>query len=96
MTSHGGRDFAALGGALAAQGYRFGALEIDAAAFVPQSRPRIFVIATQRPPPAGLTGASPFHTRAVRAAAASVCRRTSRETLDLVAAGRGRRAATPT
>jgi DNA (cytosine-5)-methyltransferase 1 len=72
LTSHGGRDFAALGAALAAQGYSFGALEIDAAAFVPQSRPRIFVIATQLPPPAGLIGDSPFHTRAVKAAAAAL------------------------
>ena len=72
LTSHGGRDFAALGEALAAQGYGFGALEIDAAAFVPQSRPRIFVIATQLPPPPSLTGDSPFHTRAVKAAAADL------------------------
>jgi DNA (cytosine-5)-methyltransferase 1 len=72
LTSHGGRDFAALGEALAAQGYRFGALEIDAAAFLPQSRPRVFVVATRAPPPAHLTGASPFHTRAVRAAAAAL------------------------
>ncbi|MGZ3376615.1 MAG: DNA cytosine methyltransferase [Phenylobacterium sp.] len=72
LTSHGGRDFAALGEALAAQGYRFGALEVDAAAFLPQSRPRVFVIATREPPPAGLVGASPFHTRAVKAAAAGL------------------------
>ena len=74
LTTHGGRDFAALGEALAAQGYCFGALEIDAAAFLPQSRPRVFVIATRAPPPARLTGASPFHTRAVRAAAAALPR----------------------
>ena len=30
-----------------ARGYRFGALEIDAAAFLPQSRPRAFVIAAR-------------------------------------------------
>jgi DNA (cytosine-5)-methyltransferase 1 len=70
LTSHGGADFAALGEALAGQGYSFGALEIDAARFVPQSRPRVFVIAARRPPPAALVGASPFQTRAVRAAAA--------------------------
>ena len=69
LTSHGGADFRALGEALAAQGYVFGALEIDAAAFLPQSRPRVFVIATRAPPPPALTGDSPFHTRAVRAAA---------------------------
>ncbi|HEY8573381.1 DNA cytosine methyltransferase [Phenylobacterium sp.] len=72
LTSHGGRDFAALGEALAAQGYSFGALEIDAAVFTPQSRPRVFVVATREPPPACLLGESPFHTRAVRAAAAAL------------------------
>ena len=72
LTSHGGGDFAALGAALAAQGYRFGALEIDAAAFLPQSRPRVFVVAAREAPPAGLIGDSPFHTRAVRAAHAGM------------------------
>ena len=74
LTSHGGADFAALGEALAAQGYSFGALEVDAAAFVPQSRPRIFVIATREPPPSDLVGESPFHTRAVKAAQAGLPR----------------------
>ncbi|MDZ4370565.1 MAG: DNA (cytosine-5-)-methyltransferase, partial [Phenylobacterium sp.] len=67
LTSNGGADFAALGAALSARGYRFGALEIDAAAFLPQSRPRVFVVAA-RAAPAELVGARPFHTRAVRAA----------------------------
>jgi DNA (cytosine-5)-methyltransferase 1 len=67
LTSHGGADFTALCRALADQGYRFGALEIDAARFVPQSRPRVFVVAT-RLPPEGLLGPSPFQTRAVREA----------------------------
>jgi DNA (cytosine-5)-methyltransferase 1 len=69
LTSHGGGDFAALAAALADQGYSFGALEIDAARFLPQSRPRVFVVAVREPPPARLVGDSPFHTRAVRAAA---------------------------
>jgi DNA (cytosine-5)-methyltransferase 1 len=69
LNSHGGRDFAALGEALAAQGYSFGALEVDAQAFLPQSRPRVFVIAVREPPPPALVGESPFHTRAVKAAA---------------------------
>jgi DNA (cytosine-5)-methyltransferase 1 len=72
LTSHGGRDFVALGQAMAAQGYSFGALEIDAAGFLPQSRPRVFVVATRAPPPAALIGESPFHTRAVKAAAAAL------------------------
>lgn len=45
LTSHAGKDFAALCRAVADEGYWFGALVIDAAAFVPQSRPRLFVIA---------------------------------------------------
>ena len=72
LSSHGGADFAALGEALAGQGYRFGALEIDAAAFLPQSRPRVFIIATREAPPPGLQGDSPFHTLAVRQAHAAL------------------------
>jgi DNA (cytosine-5)-methyltransferase 1 len=71
LTSRGGADFAALGAALAGRGYRFGALEIDAATVLPQSRPRVFVVAA-REAPAGLTGPSPFHTRAVRQAHAAL------------------------
>lgn len=71
LTSHGGADFAALGAALGARGYRFGALEIDAATMLPQSRPRVFVVAA-RDVPLGLTGDSPFHTRAVKGAYAAL------------------------
>ncbi len=53
-TSHAGRDFTTLCEALADQGYRFGALEIDAASFLPQSRPRLFVVATREPAPSDL------------------------------------------
>jgi DNA (cytosine-5)-methyltransferase 1 len=70
LTSHGGADFIALCRALADQGYRFGALEIDAARFLPQSRPRVFVIATREPVPPALIGDSPFQTRSVREAQA--------------------------
>jgi DNA (cytosine-5)-methyltransferase 1 len=45
LTSHGGKDFAAICDALQQEGYRFGAMVIDAALFVPHSRPRLFVIA---------------------------------------------------
>src|SRR5690606_32551989 len=45
LTSRGGEDFAALCRAMQAQGYRFGALELDAADWLPQSRPRMFVVA---------------------------------------------------
>ena len=66
LTSHQGADFTALCAALAGQDYRFGALEIDAARFTPQSRPRVFVIAARGPAQAG--SPSPFQTRAVHAA----------------------------
>ena len=69
LTSHGGRDFTALAQALADQGYSFGALELDAADFLPQSRPRVFVIATREPPPSALVGPGAGQTRAVIAAA---------------------------
>ncbi len=44
LHSHDGRDFAAIGGALSGAGYRFGAVVIDAVDFLPQSRPRLFII----------------------------------------------------
>ncbi|WP_421736259.1 DNA cytosine methyltransferase [Caulobacter sp.] len=67
LTSHEGRDFTALCQALTGEGYRFGALEVDASRFTPQSRPRVFVVATRKPADA-LSGPSPFQTRAVKAA----------------------------
>ena len=48
LKSHRGNDFAALAGALADEGYRFGALLIDAVHFVPQSRPRLFIVAAKQ------------------------------------------------
>jgi len=47
LTSHGGKDFAAIGTALAGAGYRFGAFVVDAVHFVPQSRPRVFFLAVE-------------------------------------------------
>ena len=44
LASHGGKDFVAIGAAIACAGYRFGALVIDAVRFLPQSRPRLFII----------------------------------------------------
>ena len=43
LSSHGGRDFAAIANELVHEGYRLGAVVIDAAAFLPQSRPRVFI-----------------------------------------------------
>jgi DNA (cytosine-5)-methyltransferase 1 len=47
LTSHGGKDFAAIGSALGDGGYRFGAVVMDAVRFVPQSRPRLFIVAVR-------------------------------------------------
>lgn len=45
ITSHDGKDFEAMIKTVAAQGYRLGAMVIDAIHFVPQSRPRLFIVA---------------------------------------------------
>jgi DNA (cytosine-5)-methyltransferase 1 len=73
LTSHHGQDFAAICAALAQARYRYGALVIDAALFVPQSRPRLFMIGVRedvgidprlrRPAPS-----PPFHTPALQRA----------------------------
>lgn len=48
VTSSSGKDFAALLQALSQGGYAYGPLIMDAVRFVPQSRPRLFVIAVAR------------------------------------------------
>jgi len=68
LSSHGGDDFTALCRALAEEGYRFGALEIDVAGFAPQSRPRVFVIAARGEIPASLTGPCAYRSGQVQAA----------------------------
>jgi DNA (cytosine-5)-methyltransferase 1 len=70
ITGHGGKDFVALCDAFAGGGYRVGAMVIDAALFVPQSRPRVFIIGvdTELPVPASIVmdePALPFHDDAV-------------------------------
>ena len=55
LTSHGGADFSALCEKLGAAGYWIGAIVADAKEFLPQSRPRLFLIALDdRRPMAGL------------------------------------------
>lgn len=73
LTSHGGKDFAAICGALQQEGYRFGAMVIDATLFVPHSRPRLFVVAIHADVavPAELLGPGPsalWHSSALRRA----------------------------
>lgn len=70
ITSNGGQDFAALCAAFGEAGYRFGPLVIDAALFVAQSRPRLFLVGARRDVqiPDGLTmpaPQAPFHTPAL-------------------------------
>jgi DNA (cytosine-5)-methyltransferase 1 len=76
LTSHGGRDFHAICGALAEEGYRFGPLVIDAARFLPQSRPRLFVVAFREGAvPSALDAGAPtaaWHTPRVLAARSSL------------------------
>jgi len=67
LTSHGGKDFSAICDALANEGYNFGALVIDASLFLPQSRPRLFIVAVREDVaiPSELIGQeapSPFYT----------------------------------
>lgn len=45
LTSHGGKDFEAIVEALIGIGYRVGGMVVDAVHFLPQSRPRLFVVA---------------------------------------------------
>lgn len=68
LSSHGGADFTALVHALDGLGYRVGAIEIDAALFVPQSRPRLFIVAARRPPAQLMASgpSEPFHSQALR------------------------------
>ncbi len=71
LSSHNGRDFAALIGAVAQCGYLVGGLVIDAVRFLPQSRPRLFIVGVRSKAsiPSGLVSAVPderWHTASVR------------------------------
>ena len=77
LTSHEGRDFEAICQTFADAGYRYGALVINAALFVPQSRPRLFVIGVRGDveiDPALLAPGpiEPFHTRGLQHAAGKI------------------------
>ncbi len=57
-----GRDFAAVCAAMAQAGYTVGALEMDAACWLPQSRPRLFVVAIKGEAPRAGGPGGPFHS----------------------------------
>lgn len=67
LTSHKGDDFAAICSAFSDIGYHFGAFVVDAALFLPQSRPRLFIIGVRDDVFVGdITSESPsktWHTR---------------------------------
>lgn len=71
LTSHGGEDFRAICDTFSQAGYRYGALVIDAKLFLPQSRPRLFLVGVRRDveiDPALLSPGPtmPFHTRGLQ------------------------------
>lgn len=77
LTSHGGKDFEAICRSYTNAGYRCGALVINAALFVPQSRPRLFVIGVREDIAIDASLVSPepvepFHTRALCKAVAAL------------------------
>lgn len=77
LNANTGSDFRALCSALSEMGYRFGAVIGDASHFVPQSRPRVFVIAVRRevPVPASLQSdlpTGPWHSQTLLRARAGL------------------------
>ena len=77
LNANGGDEFRTLCGALNEIGYRFGAVVADASHFVPQSRPRVFIVAVRRevPIPAALQSdlpQSPWHSQTLLRARAGL------------------------
>ncbi len=73
LTSHYGKDFTAIADALSKGDYRFGAVVIDASHFVPQSRPRLFIVAVEigvsiPPNLLGVEASLLWHPKALQAA----------------------------
>jgi len=73
LTSHDGQDFATIIGTLAQDGYRVGALVIDAVRFLPHSRPRLFIVGVHQEVavPSQLVSSNasePWHTKSLRSA----------------------------
>lgn len=84
LTSHGGTDFKAICDTFTGAGYRHGALVIDAALFVPQSRPRLFFVGVREDVAvdAALTSPGPigpFHTRGLKNAHALISKKAAKQ-----------------
>ena len=67
-TSHGGLDLQAAVADLNRLGYSVDALVLDARRFVPQSRPRLFLVGRQNPPDDAVVDESPLRPAFLRAA----------------------------
>lgn len=69
LTSHNGKDFVAIADAVSNAGYKLGAVIINAVEFIPQSRPRLFIIAVSDTAkiPKDLLGKEPSPARYTRA-----------------------------
>lgn len=83
LTAHEGKDFTAICSVFEQVGYSVGAVVVDAALFVPQSRPRLFIIGVRRDVelPGDLIGKeslAPWHTRALIKAYSSLPSKTKR------------------
>ncbi len=77
LTSHDGKDFAAICSTFDSAGYRYGALVVDAELFVPHSRPRLFFIGVQHSvsiPPNLIAPVpqNPWHSRSIISAKAGL------------------------
>ena len=66
LSSHDGKDFAAISSALSNNGYRFGAVVINAVHFLPQSRPRLFIIGVRKSSPSARISVRPWCSARVR------------------------------
>lgn len=70
LTSHGGQDFVAIINALTSLGYKAGGVVVDASLFLPQSRPRLFVVALRQditlPQNVMQSPSMPWHTKALQ------------------------------
>ncbi len=73
LTSHDGKDFATICGCFQQASYAVGAVVVDASLFVPQSRPRLFIVGVHPDMtiPEDVTGVgpwAPWHTRTLKTA----------------------------
>ena len=74
VSAHNGEDYRHLHRALVNRGYAVGAVLINASHFVPQSRPRVFVIGTKGPIPSCLSSNGPIwaHTPTLQKLASTI------------------------